>query len=296
MTGKQRQTILLAVLGLILAYYAAEWVFQNMLEGPRQARIQRGEELQERIKQREEELSTALKAAQQLEAWEAQSLPSNPEIAVSLYRSWLTELVEYARFSSANVDVGSPMNRKGLYQSIDCSIRATATLEQLTTFLFEFYHAGHLHQIRSVNISPLPRRNELDLVITVEALVLPTADRKDELSPVRANRLAFSDLGDYRLIADRNLFGFTTQGVHETDQTFLTAIVQVQDQPQAWFTVRSTDRVLKLACGDQLAIGQFQGTVEEISGHDVIVESDDERWLMTIGDSLAQALALPPEY
>jgi hypothetical protein len=136
----------------------------------------------------------------------------------------------------------------------------------------------------------------LDLAITVEALVLPTADRPDELSLVRANRLAFSDLPDYRLIADRNLFGFTSQGVQETDQTFLTAIVQVQDQPQAWFTVRSTDRVLKLSQGDQLSVGQFQGTVREIAGHDVIVESDEERWLMTIGDSLAQALALPPEF
>jgi len=40
MAGKSRQTALLAVLGLILAYYAGEWLFQKLLQGPRQTRFE----------------------------------------------------------------------------------------------------------------------------------------------------------------------------------------------------------------------------------------------------------------
>ena len=125
-------------------------------------------------------------------------------------------------------------------------------------------------------------------------MILPTADRTDRGSSSEANRLAFAGLVDYRPIADRNLFGFDGQGVHLTDQTFLTAVVQINEKPQAWFTVRTRDEVLKLSPGDPLWVGHFQGTVQQIAEHDVILESEGERWLMTVGESLAQAVALPP--
>ena len=296
MGNNRRQILLLGVLAAIVLYFAGEWLFVTVLDAPRRARIERGEQLADRIAKREEELARAIKSGRQLEVFESQSLPSNTEVAVSLYRSWLTELVEYAKLSNAYVDAGAPLNRKNMYQSVDFSIRASGTLPQLLTFLFEFYHAGHLHQIQRINITPAQRRSELDLDIAVQALVLPTADRIDRLSTVAANRLAFDNLADYNLIAERNLFGFTGQGVHQTDQTYLTAVVQSAGQRQAWFTVRSTDEVQRLKTGDLLAVGTFQGTIHEIDDHDVIVESEGERWLLTVGESLAQALALPPEY
>ena len=43
--SKHRQTILLGILGLILAYYAGEWVFETVLEGPKQSRLDRGDRL-----------------------------------------------------------------------------------------------------------------------------------------------------------------------------------------------------------------------------------------------------------
>lgn len=294
--NRYRKTALLALLGLILAWYAGDWLFQSLLEGPRQQRERRTKQLQSMIQKRKQELKKAEATNKRLDLWESQSLPSNPEIAVSLYRAWLTEAIQYAKFSNANVSAGSPMDRKGMYRSVNFSIRAVATLEQLTTFLFEFYKAGHLHQIGSINLTPLSRQDELDVSMSIEALILPTATRKDQLNKEPADRLAFDSLADYAVIAERNVFASTGQGVHQTDQTFLTAVVAANGRPQAWFTVRSTDQVLRLSQGDTLAIGQFQGTIQEIQGRDVIVALDGERWLMTVGESLAQALALPPEY
>jgi hypothetical protein len=294
--NKRRQILLLGVLGLIVAFYVGDWLFQTILDGPRKERLNRKAQLEKKLEERKADLLEAIRAGKELESWEARSLPSDPEIAVSLYRSWLTELVSYARFDDAYVDAGSPMDRRGLYRTIDFSIRANGTLEQLTTFLFEFYNAGHLHQIRSINITPLPARDELDLAISIETLLVPTADRTNELTTVTVDRLAFDSLSDYQLINQRNLFGFSSRGIHPTDQTFLTAVVQVDGQPQAWFSDRTTDSVYRLTQGDELAVGQFHGNVQEIDSHDVILESDGERWLMSVGESLAQAVALPPEY
>ncbi|MFV1966760.1 MAG: hypothetical protein ACC628_15150 [Pirellulaceae bacterium] len=294
--NKNRQTILLAVFGLVIAYFVGEWLFQTVLDGPKKKLLSRARRLEKQIRKGEKELEAAIKAGKRLEVWESQSLPSNSEIAVSLYGSWLTELIEFSGFDKANVDAGTPMKRKGLYELLDFSIRAKGTLNQLTTFLFEFYNSGHLHQIRSINLSPLPRGDQLDLAISIEALILPSADRTDQLTSVRADRLAFSDLADYQIIADRNLFGIAGRGIYQTDHTFLTAVVTVNDQPQAWFTDRFTDRVFKLSRGHRISVGQFQGEVQQIEGHDVIVDSDGERWLITVGESLAQAMALPPEF
>jgi hypothetical protein len=288
--------LLFGFLGLVVACFGADRLTKTLLQGPRDRLINRGNQLKRAIKQKENDLAKSLTVGKRLHLWQSLSLPTNPELAVSYYRSWLTELVAFAKFSNANVDAGTPLNRKDLLQTIDFSIRASATLPQITTFLYEFYNAGHLHQIRSINLTPLPRSNELNVAISVQAMILPGADRKDRLSTLRANRLAMSDLADYAWIADRNLFGFTGQGVHPTDQTFLTAVVEVDDQPQAWFTMRTTDHIMKLTKGAPLNVGQFQGTIQAIEGHDVVVESDGERWLLTVGESLAQALALPPEY
>ena len=59
--------------------------------------------------------------------------------------------------------------------------------------------------------------------------------------------------------------------------------------------MRTSDTVLKLRKGDVLEVGQFKGTLVDIADADVILESDGERWLMTIGENLTRATALPPE-
>ena len=95
------------------------------------------------------------------------------------------------------------------------------------------------------------------------------------------------------------MFG-TSGPVDPTDHTFLTGINYVNGEPEAWFTLRMADdpdqALLKLRTGSSLQIGQFSGTVVRIDEDDVVLEADGERWLLGIGESLAQAYALPPEY
>ncbi len=293
--NKYRKPLMVGALVVMALVYAGDWLRQNALQGPIEARRNETARLEGEIEKRETELADARKAAKELAALQLRSLPSNPEVARSLYQGWLLELVKYVEFANPNVDSGEPMNNKGLFRTIQFSVRGRGTLEQLTLFLYEFYSAGHLHQIRSLNITPLQRSDELDLAMAIETLILPKADRQDELTTVGSDRLASAEYEEYLSIPRRNLFG-VGGSPDPTDFAYLTAVNYIDGQPQAWFTLRSEDRVLKLRQGETLEIGEFRGVLAEMTRHDVVLESEGERWLMTIGDNVAQAFALPPEF
>lgn len=293
--SKYRKRILVAIAGAIVLFYAGDWLLENMVLHPLATRRQKADHWQKKILKTERELARARRAGKELLTWEAQSLPSDTEVARSLYQAWLLELVNHVGFTNPNVDSGEPAGRKGLYHTLSFSVRGRGSLEQLTKFLFEFYRADHLHQIRSLGITPLQKANELSLSIAIEALVLPGATRKDQLTTQQSDRLAFDSLDDYRPIVTRNLFG-VGGGLDATDQTYLTAVTYNNGEPEAWFTLRGEDEILKLRKGDKLEVGQFHGELTEIEDTDVIIESEGQRWLMTIGDNITQAYALPPEY
>ncbi len=295
MIDKYRKQILYGVAAAMFLFYLGDQFLQKFLtEGPLQERRSRIAQLESDIEKREGMLLRAREIGKRLDVLEARSLPSDVEIARSLYQGWLVELVNFVELSAPNVDSGNPVGRRGVFYTIAYSLRGRGTLEQLTRFLYVFYRAGHLHQIRSLAITPLKGSGQLDLAISIEAVVLPTADRKSRLTSLAADRLAYASLSDYDVIVRRDLFG--TGGASEaTDFAYLTAVNYVNGKPEAWFDLRTEARLLKLCEGDRLEIGPFEGKVAEIADTDVVLESGEERWLLTVGENLAQASALPPE-
>ena len=293
---QKREQILAIGFGLVVAAYAGNWLFQTALDGPLAERHAKTVRLQEDIARRQRDLRQARAAAKELAAWQAQSLPSDVQIARSLYQAWLLELVDAIGLQNRDVDSGEAVNRKGMYQALSFSVRGRGTLDQLTRFLDSFYRAGHLHQIHSLSVTPLSRSGELDLSIGIEALVVSGADRKDQLAARASDRLASSTLADYRTIVTRNLFGVGSADADAADHTYLTAVLDVDGEPEAWFTLRATDTILKLRQGQAIDVDQFHGVIAEIVDSDVIIQSDDERWLITVGESLARASTLPPEF
>jgi hypothetical protein len=294
--SEHRQKILLGVLGVMLLYFGGEWAWRRAVEAPLDSRRARIERLQKDLEKREKELARARAAVNELATLEEQSLPSDPQVARSLYRAWLLQLVTKVGFANRNVEAGEPVGRRGLYQSITFTVQGRGTLEQLTRFLFEFYRAGHLHQIRSLAITPLSSPGQLDLSLVIEALVLPLAEAKDQLSQSVSDRLAWEKIEAYAVIPQRNLFGSTGTS-DPVDQAFVTAIQYVNGRPEVWLTLRTEDKVLKLKPGERFHVGQFAGKVVEIEGDDVVVEeADGQRWLVSFGESLAEAFALPEEY
>jgi hypothetical protein len=291
---RYRKHVLTAVFALLAAYYAGPWLMQAVLRGPLASRRAQGQRFERLIAEKERELARLRQAGQQLAAWEAQSLPANPEVARSLYQAWLVELADHVGLVHPTFESGAPTVRKGAYHLFSFTVAGRGTVEQLTRFLFEFYRAGHLHQIRSLELTPAGKGGALELSFTIEALALAGLPRTDRLGTAAGASLAFDRLDDYRVIARRNLFapGSGDAAAHVR----LTAVTSSDDEPVAWFSLDARGETLKLRAGEPLELDGLRAEIVAVEGADVIFERAGQRWLLTVGESLDQASALPPDF
>lgn len=307
---RYRKFGLAAVLLAMIAYFGGEWLLERVIQGPLEAARSRRTQLERDIQQRETSLQRLRDASKLLVRWEDQSLPADTEVARSLYQAWLVELVDDVGWGSPSIASSEPVARGGLYYTLTFSLRGRGTLQQLTEFLFAFYQADLLHQIRSLTITPLQRSEQLDLSLAIETMILPPSGgsgAKQAASSAAENvyeqfrrrtwrvsdRLAFGDPQAYDIIVRRNLFALGG-GFDPTDHTYLTSITQVDGKPEVWFTNRATDEVVKLRAGGLLELGPLTFRLAEVLDTNVIVETDGERWLLGLGDKITDAHALPP--
>jgi len=107
--------------------------------------------------------------------------------------------------------------------------------------------------------------------------------------------LLYDDPDAYDVIARRNIFR-VGGAADVTETTRLTGVTYENGVSVAWFNVQTTGETLKRGTGEELQVGPFSGTIVEIVDSDLVIESDGQRWLLTIGDKLSEACALPPEY
>lgn len=130
-----------------------------------------------------------------------------------------------------------------------------------------------------------------EMVLSIEALLLPGADRKDQLSDAKANRLAFTDVDSYRkTITERNFFS-PYQPLIESDpaaDTYVTAVVKKEGTYQAWINLRSSGKTLKLREGDTFDLGKGKATVTRIDPHSVEIEAAGRRRLIALGKNLSE--------
>jgi len=311
-SARYRTLGLAAALFVMVAYFGGEWLLDNLIQGPIEVARGRRTQLERDVQQRETSLQRLREAGKLLATWEDQSLPADTEAARSLYQAWLVELVDDVGWASPSVTSSEPVARAGLYYTLSFSVRGRGTLEQLTQFLFAFYQADLLHQLRSLTITPLQRSEYLDLSLAIETLILQpaaAAGAKKEAAAAAENvyeqfrrrtwrvsdRLAFDTVAAYDVIVRRNLFALGG-GFDPTDHTYLTSITLVNGEPEVWFTNRATDEVVKLRAGGRLQLGPLTFLLAEVLDTDVIIETDGERWLLSLGDKITDAHALPPEF
>jgi hypothetical protein len=290
-----RQHLLLGLLIGVGALTAGDWVLSSLIQQPLEQRRARGRQLQEEIEEHEKTLADGRRAGKMIEQWRDRSLPADIELARSLYRSWLLERIEAAKLQAATVDSGSASSRGGLYRSLPFTVRVQGTLDQLTELLFEFSQAAHLHRIQSLDLNPVSNGGLFDLSLGIDALIVPGAERKQLNPETTTVHLASAELEDYRLISRRNIFGIGSAHLDPRRQTYVTAITRSNGEPRVWFTLRVEDKVLKLRPGDVISVEGFHGTIAEVWEQDVVIDAAAERWLLTVGENLAEALPVPPE-
>ena len=304
MTLTKRERLLASIVAALVAVLVL-WLGFRLFSGPLVLRRAQIDALQDKINTLQDQVVRAKKAQDRMVQWNRQSLPSDAARAGALYQSWLLELAGKAGFRQKKVDPGEVRSQSSAYRLLPFTVRGQASLDELVGFLFDFYSAGHLHQIRRITIRPVEKSKDLDLVIAVEALSLPTADRKDQLSQEKGRRLKLGSLAEYRkAIAVRNplapyrppppvrppeppvVFEPKPEPFDPSRFAYVTGIVEVNGEPQVWVKARTTDEKFQLRQGDKFQLGPFSAVIARIDSRHVEIEVDGKRHTVPLGSSV----------
>jgi len=281
-----RQQILLGLLAIIGIIHVGDWVLTSVIEGPLRELRGTNEQVQAEIRKYEKALAAARTAGKRIEQWQTLSLPSDTETSRTLYRTWLVDLVAKTRLQNPTVDSGSPGNRYGLYRTLPFNLRARASLDQISQFLFTFTQAGHLHRISSLNLSPVGSEGQFEVSLSIEAVLLPGVERR-QLTRRKSDVLASASLSEYAGISRRNIFGSASGYVDPHEDTIVSAITYSNGQPKVWITQRSEDRVWKFRLNESVEVGDFHGRISHINDEQVVIKTDSGSWQLRIGQSFA---------
>jgi hypothetical protein len=297
-----RNFILILGLALFFLWYLSSWAYRTLYAEPRQRLGNEIAKLTNEIETGRRNYTMMSQFFEQAKGFYARSLPKIPNDARSLYSFWLLELLQYSGFEDVHVDGGQP-SRLPFGADYRYNIRCTGSLPQFSRFLFEFYYAPFLHRVNTMTLTPLENDAErLTFSLMVDALALQPRLANDPYPMVNqlptgwyVPRLTSNSLTSYQVIADRNLLQTAKGGVDPADHAFLTAINQVGGQTEVWFSVRTNDSIIKAELRSSLHVGSFSGTVVEILDQDIVLDRSGTRWLLSLGECLNQAFALPPE-
>jgi hypothetical protein len=291
---EHRQKILLAIFGAMAVLTVGDRLWQDYYVAPLEAAQTRASKLTQGLAETRQTLKRYKKQQQRLDALRKLSLPGDVEAARTLYQEWLTEVAEKIELEGLRVDSNAPRTSAG-FRELPFSLRCIGTLEQLTALLHTFYQAPLLHHISTLAITPIAGTRQLSLNFAIQALQLDNTPPASALPTGQRNQLASTTLEEYQMIAQRNIFS-TSGGVEAAHFTVLTAIVAVDGYPQAWFTNLLEDHVAKVRVGERFRVGALECVVAEIGLRDVILSIQGQRWLLSVNDGMAAAIALPPEY
>jgi hypothetical protein len=152
----------------------------------------------------------------------------------------------------------------------------------------------------------------LQLTANIEALSLPGADRADTLTKLAGGRLDEAQAAAAtKSFVERNLFAPYVPPppprppapvvrsappppkpvFDDAKYTFLTSVVSVGGEPEAWLSVRPKNETLKLHAGDDITVGQFKGKLIRIGSAEIEVEQDGKRRTVALGKPLAEIAA-----
>lgn len=293
----QREKILAGTVGMI----AVLWVGSSGLTRYRDA----VEANRSELRKAEQEVSQARtaklrgqRAMTKLRRWQKQSLPTNADIANSLYQDWLQKQMTEAGLKVA--DIKSSTGLRGgndRTQEFTYVVTASGQMSQLVDFLSRFYQAGHLQRISRASLAPAKEGNDLSITLTVDALSMRDSPRTDTLSDLKSD-LKLPPLKELQAaIAKRDLFApfKDTKAVaskpqeNEADQAFISGMGQGDGGWYMSIRMKDSGKMMYFRAGDSIQIGKFTGKVSEIDGRRAIVEQEGNRLQIFLGQSLGQA-------
>lgn len=163
--------------------------------------------LEKSISDKRLEIQRGQRATQELTSYERRSLPPNVDVAGSLYRAWLIELVTRSGLSEATVKMLAAREHRDIYHELPFAVTAQGDLEQIVRLLHDFYSADYLHRIRNATLKPIEGTPQLNLSLTIESLAMHSAPMQQKLAPRPAEQLSAKNVEAYvNTIVKRNIF------------------------------------------------------------------------------------------
>lgn len=259
------------------------------------------------VQQKQFKIAQAGLALEKFTDWEKRSLPSDLDMARTLYQSRLAATMATARLKNVQVEPGRTTTVRDVYAKLPFTVRGQGSLVDVARWLGEYYRADDLHQLRDLALQPSGDGN-MQFSATIEALSLPGADRRDRLSDAvdpnfdaaRADTLV-------KTLTERSFFAAYVPPppprppappssapppppvFDESKYAYLTSVLAVGSEPQAWLSIRPTKQTLRLKTGDDLRVGRVTATVVRIGDAEMEIEQDGKRRVIRLGQPLTES-------
>jgi len=296
MTQPRERKLAFLLLGLIIAAGGGFLVWTVMIS-PLFERSKRIAALTDEVQSQTNKL-LEMKAHQvKLARWKQQSLPADADMARREYVNYLYDLFRESEFAAGAVTVAprpvdtktGPQGKAPPYTKLDFAVQGRGSLENLVKMMEKFYRTGLLQQIKTISITrPLTvtqgqQPRDLDINLTVEALIVNDAENRSTLLPLDRRLLStnldllaarFRGVGglalavdlasptgpmgpgnlawpprNYHAMGPRNIFvGPLERGddIEVTRYVFLTDITQNDRRAEAHLYDRTTNRSTRL--------------------------------------------------
>lgn len=183
-------------------------MFHQFFWSPYRDRKANLELLQKQGQTKELRIAEIVAQRPQLERYRQLSLPADINVAELQYGRYLNDLLNKSDIKDIRVTPRRPdarntpalANKTPIYTKLLFAVEGRTSLENLPKLLEGFYRTALMHQIKILSVTrPLTlqqgqSRDELDLRMTVEALVVTGAEKRATLMPQFDRRLAAADI------------------------------------------------------------------------------------------------------
>jgi hypothetical protein len=178
-----------------------------------QTRRQLKENLDKELKEYEITLLKEYRSNKALKELQKRSLPTDDQVAANEYFNWLLATAKNSGMLKVQVKPsGASRFGNDSFTPHRFSVDGSATLDQLTAFLYKFYSSDDLHRITYYNFKPNTESNDIRIGFTVEAISLPNSPKRTTVGDLKSNRLEGRDLEYYvQSIVNRNLYAPANQ-------------------------------------------------------------------------------------
>lgn len=202
-----RERILAVAVVAIVVVAGLGVMFYQFFLSPYRAKQTQLAQLEKDGKTKEDRIAQIAAQRPQLERYRQESLPADLDFARKEYQRFLEDLARKSGFPQVSVadrktggrGVPTLPNKTPVYTTLGFAVTGRATWGSLVKMMEEFYRTGLLHQIKTLSIARPrapqqgQRRDELDVTLTVDALVVQGADKRTSLMPTRDRRLLAAD-------------------------------------------------------------------------------------------------------